>query len=375
MWPAACWASTRIIPARAGFTQKEAGGLGVLRDHPRSRGVYCHDYLLCWCGCGSSPLARGLRDSALDGEDIVGIIPARAGFTGPVRFGGSYGGDHPRSRGVYGPVRSSMLAPPGSSPLARGLRRPRPPVPRQLGIIPARAGFTYIRYPSVLCRADHPRSRGVYCTKIERMTGPGWIIPARAGFTVLDPRNIVSDPDHPRSRGVYFRSASNSAMRLGSSPLARGLLGCRRGGPHQNGIIPARAGFTEGLPCIMVGSTDHPRSRGVYDRATIVNAVNRGSSPLARGLLGAIRHKRVVRRIIPARAGFTAATRPTHRAQPDHPRSRGVYLILVTESSEVSGSSPLARGLLSSPSPLSTFAQDHPRSRGVYRLQSLRIVA
>ena len=378
----------RIIPARAGFTGVAGCLLGVDADHPRSRGVYPEGGGRTRRAQGSSPLARGLLSRLPPMLVWLRIIPARAGFTGFGVGRRGYRGDHPRSRGVYwsGPVWWFIWW--GSSPLARGLRTSALVHAGAPRIIPARAGFTYIRYPSVLCRADHPRSRGVYCTKIERMTGPGWIIPARAGFTVLDPRNIVSDPDHPRSRGVYFRSASNSAMRLGSSPLARGLLGCRRGGPHQNGIIPARAGFTEGLPCIMVGSTDHPRSRGVYDRATIVNAVNRGSSPLARGLLGAIRHKRVVRRIIPARAGFTRCRKGAHRPHQDHPRSRGVYIPIRQNEPRATGSSPLARGLHTESRRLDHHARiiparagftvntawpalqaaDHPRSRGVYTL-------
>ena len=50
---------------------------------------------------GSSPLARGLLDGLDADAALVGIIPARAGFTPaapPTRTGGP---DHPRSRGVY----------------------------------------------------------------------------------------------------------------------------------------------------------------------------------------------------------------------------------------------------------------------------------
>ena len=55
-----------------------------------------------------------------------------------------------------------------------------------------------------------------------------WIIPARAGFTI-HPRGAGARPaDHPRSRGVY--------------PIPNDLV------QDQEGIIPARAGFT-GLLC------------------------------------------------------------------------------------------------------------------------------
>ena len=72
----------------------------------------------------------------------MGIIPARAGFTGPLQDAVAADPDHPRSRGVY--ETTALIAPQiaGSSPLARGLHiYLRPVVPRG-GIIPARAGFT-----------------------------------------------------------------------------------------------------------------------------------------------------------------------------------------------------------------------------------------
>ena len=71
-----------------------------------------------------------------------------------------------------------------------------------------------------------------------------------------------------------------------------------------------------------------------------------GSSPLARGLLGVTVGRLGQRRIIPARAGFTLPGCEQHRLDEDHPRSRGVYMIVVTFGYAVDGSSPLARGLL-----------------------------
>ena len=70
-----------------------------------------------------------------------------------------------------------------------------------------------------------------------------------------------------------------------------------------------------------------------------------GSSPLARGLLTSDYGMRVNPGIIPARAGFTAQGPGPAGLPADHPRSRGVYLD--NEEGEVGfqGSSPLARGL------------------------------
>ena len=94
--------SIRIIPARAGFTQR------IDAHHPR--------------GEGSSPLARGLRSLRIRFGGRLRIIPARAGFTAFRSRTGDSGRDHPRSRGVYRVWSAQPTSPPGSSPLARGLR-------------------------------------------------------------------------------------------------------------------------------------------------------------------------------------------------------------------------------------------------------------
>ena len=71
----------RIIPARAGFTNDDAGIDVRNQDHPRSRGVYAVVDTITYAEGGSSPLARGLRLVGLRLLASVGIIPARAGFT------------------------------------------------------------------------------------------------------------------------------------------------------------------------------------------------------------------------------------------------------------------------------------------------------
>ena len=50
---------------------------------------------------GSSPLARGLHPLAVFKRGNIGIIPARAGFTEAAGAGAWGRSDHPRSRGVY----------------------------------------------------------------------------------------------------------------------------------------------------------------------------------------------------------------------------------------------------------------------------------
>ena len=254
---------TGIIPARAGFTPSASATVGSVEDHPRSRGVYTPAYNAAAVHSGSSPLARGLRPLPRGVSVPVGIIPARAGFTGAVAVLMVVVPDHPRSRGVYSPLGASSTVRAGSSPLARGLLDKVVDGLLSVRIIPARAGFTwtydYIRPPL----RDHPRSRGVYPAPV-----PPW----------------TSGADHPRSRGVYDRSASSSGSHGGSSPLARGLPKTVARIYRIMGIIPARAGFTP-LPLpVSANARDHPRSRGVY-RVPGKHPLNpTGSSPLARGL-------------------------------------------------------------------------------------------
>ena len=241
----------------------------ALIGYPRSRGVYTTIYEMAGGPYGSSPLARGLRRPRRRTGGRRGIIPARAGFTptGGVRGRGRW--DHPRSRGVYPDGHSEPHYGSGSSPLARGLRLVEEVLRGDLRIIPARAGFTQYAPPSGRTPRDHPRSRGVY------RIGERWRIAIR-----------------------------------GSSPLARGLraavLVCEAGA----GIIPARAGFTGESWKEVPGARDHPRSRGVYIHASAISGFQGGSSPLARGLPRHRHHKGRERGIIPARAGFTGVSSP-----------------------------------------------------------------
>ena len=259
------------------------------------------------------------------------------------------------------------------------------------------------------------------------VAGPGGIIPARAGFTAAAYGDGDGSRDHPRSRGVYHPDLRPLQGGAGSSPLARGLHTLAGGAGCDNGIIPARAGFTSILKGHDDDNTDHPRSRGVYSAAAVRDDVVGGSSPLARGLRPRLHARIPGDRIIPARAGFTCSpTRPSRRrtgssplarglpagrsptgrpvgiiparagftlricrlgfSTQDHPRSRGVYRARHAPGLPHSGSSPLARGLHRGVSPRggragiiparagftvmvgvrSHLTWDHPRSRGVY---------
>ena len=233
----------------------------------------------------------------------------------------------------------------GSSPLARGLLGCGAAGRGRARIIPARAGFTRPASPQPRRDWDHPRSRGVYRHWRAASTRRTRIIPARAGFTGMAPTRLFPDRDHPRSRGVYGDLVDRLRAAGGSSPLARGLLDRRWHDEALRRIIPARAGFTRQPKMRRRTHSDHPRSRGVYDDDFKTAGDLLGSSPLARGLPARSPRARGAIGIIPARAGFTPKRGTENEQDQDHPRSRGVYATASASLSGAVGSSPLARGL------------------------------
>ena len=375
-----------IIPARAGFTIPSFSGRFFTTDHPRSRGVYLPDGGGGRGGEGSSPLARGLPLRRPSRHAPPGIIPARAGFTRRPTWRPGPPPDHPRSRGVYNWTDSQTTNELGSSPLARGLRLGSVFGSGVQGIIPARAGFTWSSStPPRSTPGSSPLARGLQLSPQQYLMN-NRIIPARAGFTSERMTGARGTGDHPRSRGVYPARCGGERVLDGSSPLARGLHEPGGDVGAVGRIIPARAGFTRRRAQSLTPTSDHPRSRGVYSpptgwrgdppgssplarglpprptspslakgiipaRAGFTNGygwqsdIPMGSSPLARGLPAPRRLGALPGRIIPARAGFTHPCQASQPTRPDHPRSRGVYVSPGTRIVNALGSSPLARGL------------------------------
>ena len=198
---------------------------------------------LCKVGEGSSPLSRGIPPAAATYRTFGGIIPALAGNTIEVIYCHYSPPDHPRSRGEYQHPHTAAARSLGSSPLSRGIRRPAKTWRYGARIIPALAGNTG------------------FCT-----------------VTVIPPK------DHPRSRGEYWSGRPAKILRLGSSPLSRGIppRPCSSlGGPR---IIPALAGNTHHPATAPRRPRDHPRSRGEYTAEGWPPRLYEGSSPLSRGI-------------------------------------------------------------------------------------------
>ena len=215
---------------------------------------------------------------------------------------------------------------------------------------------------------DHPRSRGEHVETSLGDDGHLWIIPARAGSTTTWRQPRPHPRDHPRSRGEHARPMEGERANRGSSPLARGARMRRRGrtadegssplargalgafavGGGEQGIIPARAGSTWERAVWRAFHEDHPRSRGEHGLQSFTSEGATGSSPLARGAQGSAPPPTPSGRIIPARAGSTTGSGCVLPSQADHPRSRGEHYRKGECHVACSGSSPLARGALTS---------------------------
>ena len=170
------------------------------------------------------------------------------------------------------------------------------------------------------------------------------LIPARAGSTGVKPDTPTLTRAHPRSRGEHVRASATRVKRSGSSPLARGALGADDPIGDEVRLIPARAGSTRPSSRRRRPARAHPRSRGEHRSASCAAITLRGSSPLARGARPRRELPAHVGRLIPARAGSTCGSAPRTHPLAAHPRSRGEHGASWTTLSQQSGSSPLARG-------------------------------
>ena len=156
---------------------------------------------------------------------------------------------------------------------------------------------------------------------------------------------VASRWDHPRSRGEYGADLWFASADHGSSPLSRGIRETCEFDGHCSRIIPALAGNTA-TPSHRAGTfPDHPRSRGEYVVSLVIGVLAVGSSPLSRGILHLFDGLLPRLGIIPALAGNTCSMPASTLRFRDHPRSRGEYMPFGASSVMALGSSPLSRGI------------------------------
>ena len=332
--------------------------------HPRSRGENVTTVTKARAIEGSSPLTRGKRVRGLRKAIQARLIPAHAGKTLEAVGLHGFGPAHPRSRGENPCARSPTGATVGSSPLTRGKHVQESCGLAPSRLIPAHAGKTadgvHFCVPfggsSPLTRGKPPtmgrsragagsspltRGKRSVCKDERAMTG---LIPAHAGKTVGQCTRRTGVPAHPRSRGENAPTGRPRPSGPGSSPLTRGKRARRAWSFCPLGLIPAHAGKTRGQESRHEGSPAHPRSRGENQAAKPLGRKDLGSSTLTRGKLPEAHRLLGGKRLIPAHAGKTRATRRTRYRMRAHPRSRGENPSAAAAPASTCGSSPLTRG-------------------------------
>ena len=129
-------------PLTRGKRQRYADQRPASLAHPRSRGENLVSQTTPGTHGGSSPLTRGKRQRWNGPRGGIGLIPAHAGKTAPLRRVYCETEAHPRSRGENGQRSAAYFAAQGSSPLTRGKRAAQRRLFRSAGLIPAHAGKT-----------------------------------------------------------------------------------------------------------------------------------------------------------------------------------------------------------------------------------------
>ena len=293
----------RLIPARAGKTDGDRGGHPGWPAHPRAGGENPSTASAFPSCPGSSPRGRGKLQVGDAGGAGGGLIPARAGKTWLQRLRGGVGSAHPRAGGENVEAGGGHWSWSGSSPRGRGKRRG----------IPARAGGRRL-------------------------------IPARAGKTLSQPLRARRRTAHPRAGGENAAHALAEIYARGSSPRGRGKLDHLGGGCGVVGLIPARAGKTPRRPSARPRAPAHPRAGGENWLAGEEWALEAGSSPRGRGKQCRCRAWSFLPRLIPARAGKTSTEASCWRGTTAHPRAFGEHAGRDRAEDDSSGSSPRGRG-------------------------------
>ena len=172
----------------------------------------------------------------------------------------------------------------------------------------------------------------------------GRLIPARAGKTALIALTPSPIAAHPRACGENSARTATTRRVCGSSPRVRGkpLRPVRRG-PRQR-LIPARAGKTAAMRLAFSETGAHPRACGENSTAALYRTAASGSSPRVRGKRQARHVVPHDRGLIPARAGKTRGRRPGRAHAWAHPRACGENGVAMDVNSIGCGSSPRVRG-------------------------------
>ena len=171
-------------------------------------------------------------------------------------------------------------------------------------------------------------------------------------------------PVHPRMRGERSFVLGPVLEHVGSSPHARGTLSSVLPAKPPPRFIPACAGNAPAWAWCPPPRAVHPRMRGERLMNTPMLPQSIGSSPHARGTLGCRIRIGSTKRFIPACAGNAGSVPERWPAASVHPRMRGERVSQSRCWTLPNGSSPHARGTLEGSTARSFRTAVHPRMRG-----------
>ena len=149
---------------------------------------------------------------------------------------------------------------------------------------------------------------------------------------------------HPRGHGEHFENMDDGPVEHGSSPWARGTHFLPQGNGLTHRFIPVGTGNTIVKPNAHSLLTVHPRGHGEHYRKFWVVVCQRGSSPWARGTLTTAVTPLLNARFIPVGTGNTSTLALWLQHCPVHPRGHGEHEENKHVYSRKHGSSPWARG-------------------------------
>ena len=209
-------------PRARGTRDTGEGGLQDARFIPACAANAIPVEMFCEEEIGSSPRARGTRATVCRRRVSGRFIPACAGNARYRLRGQTKCPVHPRVRGERGISHVGGKKRIGSSPRARGTQAMRNQAVLLSRFIPACAGNAREQIPgSRWLAGSSPRARGTLL-EAEFLPHSRRFIPACAGNAYQVSDSAAAPTVHPRVRGERGSSRSRIIAMPGSSPRARG---------------------------------------------------------------------------------------------------------------------------------------------------------
>ena len=158
-------------------------------------------------------------------------------------------------------------------------------------------------------------------------------------------KNLTAEKDHPHLRGEYYQGENLEKLLKGSPPLAWGIHSKHCRPCELPRITPTCVGNTPRSCRRCRSPKDHPHLRGEYCVSNSAICWVTGSPPLAWGILSIKRSKKLLDRITPTCVGNTLWNTKHRSDREDHPHLRGEYVRDAIANSLIWGSPPLAWGI------------------------------